>query len=103
MQAVVAERYESPSMKIEYDEAKRKWTLKNRGLDFEDAAKIFAATDIFLEDDRIDYGETRYISFGVIDDRPVAVVWTPRGDSKRIISMRHVHEREIEARLRALD
>lgn len=90
-------------MEIEYDETKRRWTLQNRQLDFADARKVFEALELELEDDRIDYGERRILSFGKIDERSVAVVWTPRANSRRIISMRHVHDREIDARRRALD
>jgi uncharacterized protein (DUF4415 family) len=91
-------------MNLEWDEAKRDWTLRERGLDFKDAQRVFEAVDMELIDDRIDYNEVRIISFGQLDDRPVAVVWTQRNpDTRRIISMRHVHEREIEARRRAMD
>ncbi|HCF24673.1 MULTISPECIES: BrnT family toxin [unclassified Novosphingobium] len=91
-------------MDLEYDEEKRQRTLRERGLNFSDATKVFDSLEIELVDDRFDYGEVRIISFGQIDDRPVAIVWTPRGTHRRrIISMRYVHEREIEARKRALD
>ena len=91
-------------MRIEYDEAKRQWTLEERGLDFLDAVKVFEALEMELVDDRFPYGEIRIISFGQIDDRPVAVVWTSKGENvRRVISMRHVHDREIKARRRAMD
>lgn len=47
-------------MEITYDPAKRRKTLVERGLDFEDAVHVFAGTTIALEDDRRDYGETRF-------------------------------------------
>ena len=91
-------------MKIEYDHAKRDWTLQNRGLDFEDALEVFSTLEMELVDDRFDYGEVRIITFGQIASRSVAMVWTPKDlETRRIISMRHVHDREIEARRRALD
>jgi uncharacterized DUF497 family protein len=91
-------------MNLEWDEVKRDWTLRERGLDFKDAQRVFEAVDMELIDDRIDYNEVRIISFGQLNDRPVEVVWTQRSpDTRRIISMRHVHEREIEARRRAMD
>ncbi|MET0181145.1 MAG: BrnT family toxin [Novosphingobium sp.] len=89
-------------MKISYDRRKRDRTLRERGLDFLDAEQVFADPRMELPDDRIDYGEERYITFGYLSGRPVAVVWTPRGEGRRIISMRHVHERELAARTRAL-
>ncbi len=90
-------------MKIVFDEAKRQTTLNVRGLDFADAAEVFATSYLEFEDDRFDYGEVRYITFGFVDSRAVAMVWTQRDNGRRIISMRHVHEEELEARRRALD
>ena len=90
-------------MKIEYDEAKRLRTLKKRGLDFLDAPKVFDGVWFAISDDRHDYGEERFISYGELDGRPVAMVWTWRGDARRIISMRHVHAEELENRRRSLD
>lgn len=90
-------------MEISYDEAKRLRTLKERGLDFEDAPRVFAAPHFDLADDRKDYGEERYLTFGMLDGRHVSIVWTPRDNGRRIISMRHVHEEEIIARKKALD
>lgn len=90
-------------MNIDFDEAKRLLTLRERGLDFADAAKVFAGDYLEFVDDRRDYGEDRYIVYGELDGRAVAIVWTPRDDIRRIISMRHVHDEELEARRTVLD
>ena len=55
-----------------------------------------AVRHLTRQDDRFDYGETRYVTVGRLDDRWVAFVWTPRGTARRIISMRHCHEREAK-------
>ena len=81
-------------MQISYDAEKRAWTLENRGLDFEDSIHVFAGTAITIEDDRKDYGETRYQTFGLLHDRMVALVWTPRSKTRHVISMRKANERE---------
>ncbi len=81
-------------MEIEFDEAKREQTLAIRGLDFRDAPRLFAGTSVTLLDDRRDYGEVRYLSYGWIGSLAVALVWTPRGARRRIISMRRMHEEE---------
>lgn len=81
-------------MRITYDAAKRAATLAERGLDFADAAQVFAGVHATLDDDRIDYGEPRYITAGYLDGRLVVLVWTPRGSARRIISMRHAHGKE---------
>jgi uncharacterized DUF497 family protein len=83
-------------LKISYDTAKRDLTLAERGLDFEDAPKVFAEPHLSLEDDRKDYGEVRLITFGWLDGRMVVLVWTPRDDSRRIISMRKANDDEID-------
>lgn len=83
-------------MHIEYDEAKRSKTLQERGLDFADAADVFAGPQLTAVDERMDYGEVRYITFGLLLRRMVVVVWTSRGESRRIISMRYANDREIE-------
>ena len=71
-------------MEIGFDPAKREWTLKHRGLDFVDAARVFAGPRYTFEDSRRDYGETRYLTFGRLEDRLVAVAWTPRGDTRHM-------------------
>ncbi|MDP3483438.1 MAG: BrnT family toxin [Sulfuricella sp.] len=81
-------------MLIEFDSAKREQTLIDRGLDFADAPKIFSGKHFTLADDRADYGEQRFISVGKLVDRIVVLIWTPRGEVRRIISMRYANERE---------
>jgi uncharacterized DUF497 family protein len=81
-------------VQITYDPGKRAANLVKHGLDFKDAAEVFAgetATDI---DDRKDYGEDRYISAGFLRGKMVVLVWTPRGEDRRIISMRFCHASE---------
>ncbi len=81
-------------MEITCDPSKRADTLRERGLDFYDAALVFAGKTLTLEDDRFDYGETRYQTYGLLNERAVMIVWTPRGDARHIISMRHCHDKE---------
>jgi hypothetical protein len=81
-------------MEIAFDPAKRARTLLERGLDFFDAKEVFAGRHTVELDDRRDYGEPRFISAGLLRGRVVVLVWTPRGAVRRIISMRHAHDRE---------
>jgi uncharacterized DUF497 family protein len=81
-------------VKITYDPAKRARTLSERGLDFEDATKVFAGLTLTLPDERQDYGEIRYQTYGLLDDRLIMLVWTERGDARHIISMRKCNARE---------
>jgi hypothetical protein len=43
-------------MRITYDSAKRAKTLAERGLDFADAALVFAGVTLEIQDIRKDYG-----------------------------------------------
>lgn len=77
-----------------WDESKRTLTLTHRGLDFAEAWRVFQGQVFTREDRRKDYGEARYITAGRLDGRFVVLVWTPRGDGRRIISMRYGHADE---------
>lgn len=81
-------------MKVEFDAAKRAGTLEQRGLDMARAGEVLEGATLTIEDDRMDYGETRYITIGFLDERMVVLVWTPRDDVHRIISMRKANDRE---------
>jgi hypothetical protein len=81
-------------VRITYDPAKRDWTLIHRGLDFEDAALVFDGLTAEVEDKRKDYGETRFICFGVLQNRLVVIGYTPRGAVRHVFSMRKANDRE---------
>ena len=87
-------------MKISFDPGKREATLQDRGLDFNDAMEVFSGKTLDYEDTRFDYPETRMITAGHLRGRLVIVVWTQRGETRHIISMRKANERE-RARLAA--
>jgi uncharacterized protein len=90
-------------MELSFDETKRQRTLSERGLDFAQAEELFSGLEFTFPDDRNDYGEERYNTFGLLGDRLVVVVWTIRDDTRRIISMRKANEREKARYQRALD
>jgi len=72
------------AMLIEFDSAKRYKTLAERDLDFARAAEVFEGIHLTAPDSRQDYTE----------DRLVVLVWTPRDEVRRIISMRKANDRE---------
>ncbi len=82
------------SVKIEFDPDKREKTLHERGLDFACAAEVFSGTHFTGQDTRADYAEDRFITVGLLDARLIVMVWTPRGEVRRIISMRKANDRE---------
>ena len=68
--------------------------MADRGLDFARAVEVFAGRHFTAEDFREDYSEPRFITVGLLDSRMVVLVWTPRGEARRIISMRKANKRE---------
>lgn len=84
-----------------YDPEKRDRTLQERGLDFEDAAVVFAGVTLEVKDTRQDYGEVRIICYGLLDGRTVVVGYTPRGADRHVLSMRKANARE-QARIAPL-
>ena len=81
-------------MRITFDPVKRSKTLTERGLDFADAALIFAGVTVEIEDTRKNYGERRVICYGLLVGRVVVVGYTPRGADRHVFSMRKANERE---------
>ena len=81
-------------MKIEFDPFKRQSILEGRGLDLADAAAVFEGDTITIQDDRKAYGEHRFITIGFLKGRMIVMVWTPRGDVRRIISLRKANDRK---------
>ncbi len=79
---------------VTFDPAKRELTLRMRGLDMARSAEVFDGQTLTVDDDRQDYGEPRWITVGYLDGRMVVLVWTKRGESLRVISLRKANERE---------
>ena len=71
-------------MRITFDAAKREKTLAERGLDFADAAFVFAGLTLEVEDTRKSYGEARVICYGLLGGRMVVVGYTPRGADRHV-------------------
>lgn len=55
---------------------------------------MFSGVNVTFEDQREAYGEPRFNTLGLLGGRMVVVTWTPRGEVRRIISMRKANERE---------
>ena len=80
-------------MNFEWDDTKRKLNIKKHGIDFINASMIFDSYTLTIKDDRFkddryDYGEERFVTFGILEGRVVVVVHTENEDSIRIISVR---------------
>ena len=75
-------------MKYEWDEVKRLANLRKHGIDFTDVPVVFSGDILVVEDDRYNYGEQRFVTFGLLQGRVIAVAHTEREDCTRIISAR---------------
>ncbi len=75
-------------MEYEWDEAKRLVNLRKHGVDFIDVPAVFDGDIVTVEDNRYNYGEDRFVTFGLLQGRVIAVVHTEREDLIRIISAR---------------
>lgn len=73
-------------MDFEWDEAKRKAVIAQRGVDLIYAALIFEGDVVTAIDDRADYGEVRKISIGMVNDECFKVAHTERGEVTRLIT-----------------
>ena len=81
-------------MRVEFDHGKRDKTLAERALDFSDAAEVFAGLHFTDQDHRQVYAEPRFNTIGPLAQRLIVIVWTPRGQARRIISMRKANDRQ---------
>ena len=81
-------------MLFEWDEAKSARNLRDRGFDFEFVTAVFRGPVVEEEDQLQDYGERRFTVTGQIEGRFFTLVYTWRGECRRIISARVASRRE---------
>lgn len=78
-----------------WDEAKRAANTADHGIDFTAAYRFEWDTAKVDPDTRRDYGESRFVALGRIGLRIHVLVFTPRGELVRVISLRKANQREI--------
>ena len=85
-------------MASEWDWDSRKYTsnILKHGINFADAIHIFGGIVVEGIDSRTEYDETRWLAIGVMDRREIVVIYTERGERRRMISARRAthHERQ---------
>ena len=84
-------------MDFEWDDRKNAANRAKHGQAFERIAEFDWTNALVLQDDRKEYGETRYRTFGYIGQRLYAVIFTIRGSKIRIISLRKANNSEVKA------
>ena len=83
-------------MRFEWDETKRRSNIKRHGIDFVDVDEVFADETITFLDDRDDYGETRFLTFGLLWGEVVAIVHIETDEVIGVISVRRASKDEEE-------
>jgi uncharacterized DUF497 family protein len=81
-------------MKFTWDEEKRQINIEKHGIDFAEVPPMFDGNVFTIEDLRFDYGETRYITFGLLQYRVIVVAHTEDDNVIRIISARKATKNE---------
>lgn len=83
-------------MRFSWTETKRTQNLKDHGLDFIDAPRVFEGITFTFEDDRFSYGEKRFVTLGLLAGVPVSIVHTENPHEIHIISFRNATKRETK-------
>lgn len=83
-------------MRYSWSEGKRARNLKDHGIDFADAPRVFEGSTLTFEDDRFVYAELRFVTLGFLAGIPVSVVHTESEHEIRIISFRKATKREAQ-------
>ncbi len=83
-------------MAYAWDEHKRMANIAKHGLDFVDAQFVFAGAHLIAQA-RNAQGEIRSLAIGLLADVHVTIVFTWRGRTTRIISMRRARRAEKDA------
>lgn len=82
-------------MQFEWNEAKNLENIRKHQIDFADVPKMFEYPMLIERDERIDYGEDRWVGIGFLRNGVAVVVWTERqGNVIRIISARKANRYE---------
>jgi len=83
-------------MVFEWDEAKRQRNMHKHGIDFVDAIQLWSRFHIETPSDQNRHGEDRFLAIGEINGRLVTVIFTRRGETRRLISARYSRRNEKE-------
>jgi uncharacterized DUF497 family protein len=83
-------------MLFEWDEKKSLKNARERGFPFDLAEAMDFDTAVFEEDIRKDYGERRFVVYGLIGNRLYILCFTPINGGFRVISLRKANQREVK-------
>jgi uncharacterized DUF497 family protein len=81
-------------MRYEWDEAKRLASIQKHAIDFTGIEKVVPGNTGTMLDDRFDYGESRFITLGLLSGRVIDIAHTETDEVIRIISVRKATKHE---------
>jgi uncharacterized protein len=81
-------------VQFNWDEAKAEINRLKHSVAFECVTEFEWDTAIAFEDARQEKGERRLVALGRIDRRLHVLIWMPRNDRVRVISLRKANRRE---------
>lgn len=81
---------------FEWNGAKAIHNQERHGVPFTAVSDFDFGTALVFPDDRQEYGEERMIAVGFIKGRLHVLIYTMRGATLRVISLRKANRREIE-------
>lgn len=81
-------------MPVEFDPEKDALNIAKHGVSLSRAVDLEILA--FIEDDRGEYGETRFRAWGLIDGNAYCLAFTHRDDNVRAISLRRAHKKEMD-------
>ncbi|SIS85095.1 BrnT family toxin [Insolitispirillum peregrinum] len=79
---------------ITFDPSKEAVNQEKHGVSLALLEAVLKGEVTTFPDDRRDYGEPRFVTFGYVEQRLYVGVWTPRGDTFRAISVRKANSKE---------
>jgi uncharacterized DUF497 family protein len=83
-------------MRFEWDETKRRSNLRAHEIDFAavERENIFGGETVTRLDDRVEYGEMRFHTLGLLRGQVVAIIHTETDEVVRLISARKATKNE---------
>lgn len=78
----------------EWDEEKRRINIEKHGVDFIRAKEIWQGPVLELPSPQTHHGESRILAIGMIERYCITVIYTWRGENRRLISARKARKNE---------
>jgi uncharacterized protein len=82
-------------VRVHFDPDKNERNLRERALSFARAEEFRFDSAVIFIDSRKQYGETRYVALGLLDERLHVLCFTEAEDGIRVISFRKANSREV--------